>query len=339
VAQRLREAEYHHARLALAVEATALGLWEWDAQTGRTYWSPRQREIFGLPSGQEPTYEFWASALHPEDKDRVIQSVSELMNPQSGGQLELEHRVVHPTGEVRWVLSRGQMTYEEVDGHLTPTRLLGTVLDITSRKQAEEERQLLLRETNHRVLNLFAMTSSMIAMTARSSRSPAEMADRLSGRIGALARAHELIRPALVSEDLAQPPTSLHDLITIVLAPHTDTTGRRLLASGPDVPVGSKAATALTLVFHELATNAAKYGALSVDGGRVEITWHLEGDHVQVHWRESGGPAVTAAPQRQGFGTRLLRGSLNQLAGEISYEWALSGLACIIRFARKRIIL
>jgi two-component sensor histidine kinase len=164
------------------------------------------------------------------------------------------------------------------------------------------------------------------------------MAERLSGRIEALARAHELIRPALVNEDLAQPPTSLHDLIAIVLAPHADIAGRRLLTSGPDVPVGSKAATALTLVFHELATNAAKYGALSVDGGRVEITWHLEGDHVQVHWCETGGPAVTAAPQRQGFGTRLLRGSLNQLAGEITYEWAQSGLVCIIRLTRSNMM-
>ena len=118
-----RTTEYHAQRLGLAIEATQLGLWEWDAQTGQTFWSDRQKEIFGLAPGETATYAFWQEAIHPEDRERVVAAVNALMDPASGGQLRLEHRVLHRNGDIRWVLSSGQMLYEIIAGELKARRL------------------------------------------------------------------------------------------------------------------------------------------------------------------------------------------------------------------------
>ena len=132
-----REAALHNERLALAIEATELGLWEWNVHTGETFWSERQKEIFGLARSEPATYEFWLQAIHPEDRERVVASVGALTDPRSGGQLHVEHRVIHGNGEVRWIVSRGRMLYEVVDGELKPSRLLGTIFDGVARHSQE----------------------------------------------------------------------------------------------------------------------------------------------------------------------------------------------------------
>ena len=186
-------ADFHHERLELAVEATELGLWEWDIRTGELFWSERQRAIFGVAPQAALSYQSWSDALHPEDRDWVIALVRDLLVPGSTGRLQMEHRVVRPSGEVRWVFANGRLLYEGAER--APARLLGTVFDITDRKRAEEDRQLLLRELNHRVKNLFAVTSGLVALTARSAATPQEMGTALRGRIEALARAHDLLQP------------------------------------------------------------------------------------------------------------------------------------------------
>jgi PAS domain S-box-containing protein len=334
-----REAEYHQMRLAIAIDATRLGLWEWDPRTNQTSWSKRQREMFGVADDEEVTTEVWLALLHPEDRDNVIQTVARLTDPQSGGEFDLEYRILHPVLGERWIAGRGQMIYSAHDGALQPDRLLGTVQDITARKQAEQERRLLLRETHHRLQNLFTVASALVKLTSRSSGTPAEMADKLVGRIDALARAHELLAPAIAENAGERMPTSLRDLVMTILAPHTDVADRasRLRVDGPDIVVGPHAATALTLILHELATNATKYGCLSVEGGELHILWAAEEPEIALHWHEIGGPPVGGAPEKQGFGSRLVKGSLSQLDAMMVHDWAAGGLRLVLRMGMSRL--
>jgi PAS domain S-box-containing protein len=322
-----REVALHNERLALAVEATEMGLWEWNAQTGETFWSDRQKDIFGLPKDQPASYEFWYSAIHPEDREQVVSSVGSLSDPRSGGQIQVEHRVVRPDGEVRWILSRGRMLYEIVNGELKPARVLGTIIDITERRRNEEVRQLLVQELNHRVKNLFAMTSGMIALTARTAESPKQMAAALRGRIDALARAHELIRPAITGSEPTDGETSVDGIVQAILAPHiSQGSPSPMTLEGPPVRIGPKAATILTLVLHELATNALKYGALSVPEGHLRISW-VRGVTLTLTWQEENGPAIQSVPGTEGFGSKLVRRSVtDQLGGAIAYDWRAEGL-------------
>ncbi|MBL0405815.1 PAS domain S-box protein [Microvirga aerilata] len=322
-----REAALHNERLALAVEATELGLWEWNARTGEIFWSERQKEIFGLPKNEPATYEFWLSAIHPEDRERVVGGVGALSDPRSGGGLHAEHRVVHRNGDVRWIVSRGRMLYEVVDGELRPSRLLGTIIDITDRRRDEEVRQLLVQELNHRVKNLFAMTSGMVALTARTAETPKQMAAALRGRIEALARAHELIRPAITGSEPSDGETSVAGIVEAILAPHVNQgSPSQMTFEGPSLRIGPKAATILTLVLHELATNASKYGALSVPDGHLRITW-IKGAMLTLLWQEEKGPTISGPPKAEGFGSQLARRSVtDQLGGAIAYDWRPEGL-------------
>ncbi|MBF9232707.1 sensor histidine kinase [Microvirga alba] len=321
----------HHERLALAAEATELGLWEWDVRTGQTYWSERQKEIFGLPIDQPATYDVWLSSLHPEDRDQVLKCVTSLLDPNSDGRLQLEHRITRPDDETRWIIARGRMMYDVVKGVRVPSRLLGTILDITERRKGEETRQLLVQELNHRVKNLFAMASGMVALTAKTAQTPRDMSVVLRGRLQALARAHELIRPAITGDEPAGRETSIDEIVRVVLAPHIDQE-TQMSIDGTLFPVGPRAATSLTLVLHELATNASKYGALSVHEGQVQISWTHDDSTLLLLWQETNGPRIATAPAAEGFGSQLARTSVTgQLGGDIHYDWRSEGLHVRIR--------
>jgi two-component sensor histidine kinase len=197
-----------------------------------------------------------------------------------------------------------------------------------------------MRELNHRVKNLFAMASGMVAMTARSARSPKDMAEALRGRLGALARAHEFVRPVFGPEAPGTPATTLAGLISAILEPHAPGghDDERLVISGPAVSLGPKAVTSLALVLHELATNAAKYGCLSRPDGRLRLTWRIEGDQISLAWQESGGPTITAPPTLEGFGSQLARRTIaGQLGGSMAQHWRPEGLQMEVTFALDRL--
>lgn len=209
------------------------------------------------------------------------------------------------------------------------------VRDITERKQAEETQRLLLREMNHRVKNLFALVDGMIALSSRSARTPQEMARSLRGRLHALVRAHDLVRPeAMDTEQTPSERTTIDALVCTVLLPHagSDQAHKRILTSGPDVLVGARAATSLALTLHESATNAAKYGALSDPNGSIRIEWCTRGDSFHLQWEETGGPAIVVPPPTRGFGSVLAERSIvDQLGGQIDRDWRRAGL--ILRIA------
>jgi PAS domain S-box-containing protein len=207
--------------------------------------------------------------------------------------------------------------------------VLCIVCETTERVVAQERQRLLLRETNHRLKNLFAMVDAMISLSVRSARTPEEFAEALRGRLAALLRAKELVRPGTISEEHAAiERTTVAALVRTILQPyHDDTSRERISASGPDVVVGGTAVTSLALALHESATNAVKYGALSKPNGAIRIRWDTQDADFRLEWEETGGPAIVATPNADGFGSILTERSITrQLGGKIEYDWQRNGL-------------
>lgn len=249
------------------------------------------------------------------------------------GALEAAHKAERSHFEAFCPTAKGTPKWWDVS--VTPVRdeqrnlrrIVSISRDITERKRAEEKTKLLLRELNHRVKNLFTIASGMVNMTARSARSTAEMAEALGGRLMALARSHDLIRPAITDEAGGLEVATLRELVTAVVAPHLAVSDDQLRLRGPDVEIGPGAATSFALMLHELATNSAKYGALSVSQGRLDICWEVGVEGLKLTWGESGGPAIDSPPERKGFGSQLARRSASgQLGGSIAYDWKPTGV-------------
>ena len=209
---------------------------------------------------------------------------------------------------------------------------INMLVDITDRKKAEEQRQLLLREMNHRAKNFIAVASTLVTLSAKHAKTKDDLATTIRNRLDALLRAHELVRPAIVEQMEDDCPTAtLEGLINTIFAPYVDVNaapdGRRLIADGPAVKIGAQAATGLALLFHELATNAAKYGALTSSGGRIDIGWSVVEEELRLHWSEHGGPRIERQPELEGFGTLLSRMSISgQLGGQLGRTWRPEGL-------------
>ena len=204
--------------------------------------------------------------------------------------------------------------------------------DNTERRRAHEKQMLLLREMSHRVKNLFALTGGVVALSARFARTPEELAETVRGRLNALAQAHDLTLPDLRDgSDRPDRQTTLRALVQTIVSPHSDPArdggDRVTIGDGPEVPIGGGAITSIALLLHEFATNAAKYGALSLPTGRVHVAWTVEGDDLHLVWRERGGPPVGGQPDGEGFGSLLGRATVKgQLGGSISREWEPEGL-------------
>lgn len=199
--------------------------------------------------------------------------------------------------------------------------------DITERRRAQDQQQMLLREMDHRIKNLFTLAAGVVSLSAQAADSPDALAEAVQHRLAALSRAHSLTLPRrFIDAAGAAQATTLHALIATIVAPYE---GRqpRVLVSGADCLVGGAAITSLALLFNEFATNAAKYGSLSVPGGRIAVTCTQEGDRMHIVWTESGGPPVSAPGAAEGFGSVLAEGTVKrQLAGELTREWQADGL-------------
>ncbi|MBW8727725.1 MAG: PAS domain S-box protein [Inquilinus limosus] len=200
------------------------------------------------------------------------------------------------------------------------------VRDITEQRRAQERQVMLLREMSHRVKNLFALTGAVVTLSARSSASVEQLTEAVQSRLGALARAHDLTL-ADIGREKAATPTSLHTLAWTIVSPYEDAPGQRVSISGPDLAIEGHAVTGLALVFHEFATNAAKYGALSMPDGQIGITVAVDADQLRLDWLERGGPPVAAAPAANGFGTWLADSTIkSQLKGDLVRRWHRDGL-------------
>ncbi|TAL28500.1 MAG: PAS domain S-box protein [Phenylobacterium sp.] len=253
--------------------------------------------------------------IHPDDFHHVGRRLAYLAQRPDGEVSEFELRVLRPDGTYRWILDRAVVFERNANGRIVKT--LSAAIDIDERKRAEERRTLLINELNHRVKNTLAAVQSIARQTLRSERNPAEMSEIFTARLVSLSAAHDI----LTRENWEG--AGMREIAQVGLAPFDET---RITVSGPEVRVTARAAIALSMALHELATNATKYGGLSGDVGGVALTWRTrrEDDRVlfELEWREFGGPPV-AAPKRRGFGSRLLsqgvRADLNGVA-ELLFE-------------------
>ncbi|HEY2661558.1 MAG TPA: HWE histidine kinase domain-containing protein [Caulobacteraceae bacterium] len=319
----LRQSEQ---QLEFALHAGRLGSWAIDLDTGRLTISEFFRENFGI-SHAEPLERLDQidQYIHPEDREALNQTRERAI--RDGTDMESEHRTLSPDGVVRWMLVRGRAVYDE---HGVARRMAGVSLDITARKAAEERQRLLLDELNHRVKNTLATVQSIALQTGRDTGTGANFEGAFLARLGALARVHDLL--SRVSWEGA----SLAAVVQQTLAPHLAAGDHnRLIVEGPDLRLGPNAAITLTMAFHELATNAAKYGALSVESGHVEVRWRMDTPSapmlVEINWAESGGPPVTA-PSRRGFGSRFIeRGVAREFDGSVELDFAPVGVSCRMR--------
>ena len=208
---------------------------------------------------------------------------------------------------------------------LASGRLLTVVIrDVSERKQREEEQQLIAGELAHRIRNLMTIVTSLVSLTACGSHDVDGFRDTLLARLMAISRANDALIAGAWRE------TQLRPLIDAELEPFR-TPRTPIILEGPKVRVSAKMAIALGLVMHELATNAAKYGALSCAGGRVEVDWSLCPDgQLAIHWREREGPPVRP-PVKAGFGTEMIRRTLAAQRGEASMHYNPSGFECGLR--------
>jgi PAS domain S-box-containing protein len=211
--------------------------------------------------------------------------------------------------------------------------------DITDRRRAREQEHLLLREMNHRVKNLFSLAGSIVSLSARSAKTPQELARSVGDRLAALARAHDLTLTnnagaAASTENAA----TLHSLIKTVVSPYEDKDKARIVISGADVPLSPDAVSALALLVHEFTTNAAKYGSLSVPEGRIAVRILTDGSRLILIWEERDGPQLKAQRGDEGFGSVMTRAAAEgQLGGTISHHWASEGLTIRLSISRARL--
>ncbi|MCJ2054644.1 PAS domain S-box protein [Methylobacterium sp. J-070] len=206
-------------------------------------------------------------------------------------------------------------------GYATVTR------DLRESKRAEEARDLLIRELSHRIKNIFAVVGGLAALTARSDPAAKPFATAFRERLGALAQAHEYVRPHTPESAPAVAGQTVFGLMRLIMAAYEEGGRSRVAISGDDAEIGERTATALALIMHEQATNAMKYGGLSTKEGGVALSGHREAERYTLTWAEAGGPPVTGAPSRKGFGTVLAERSVaGQLDGVLERDWAPGGL-------------
>ncbi len=212
--------------------------------------------------------------------------------------------------------------------------------DITELRRAREQQQLLLREMDHRIKNLFSLASGVVSLSARSARTSKELAADVVARLNALARAHALTltKPSDVAHS-AERPASLHELIKTLTLPYENRTNdqARVVVGGADIEVSVRSMTSMALLLHEFTTNAAKYGALSTSAGYIEVSCHDEGSEFVLIWKEHLGPRLDREIDVEGFGSVLTRSAVKSLGGSISRDWAPDGLTIRVSVASDRL--
>jgi len=275
--------------------------------------------------------EGWSDMFHVDDRERAWARWQHSL--ATGDPYEIEYRLRHRSGNYRWVLGRA-LPVRNDDGSIR--RWIGTCTDIDSARRAAEQNEILSRELSHRIKNIFAVISGLVRMSARRMPEVRGFADDLAGRIGALGAAHDLARPHSERSRPSVGEATLHTILRELLAPYA---AGQWQVTGDDVAIDDRGATPIALVFHELATNAAKYGALSVPDGTLTLQTKVVDDAVSIEWHERGGPPVGAAPDTTGFGTRLAQLSIEQqLGGTIERDWRREGLIVRIGVARGALV-
>jgi PAS domain S-box-containing protein len=285
------------------------------------YFNARWYEFTGASPGSTDG-EGWNSMVHPEDRPLTWERWRNSLS--TGEPYEIEYRLLNASGEYRWTLGRA-MPMGDAEGNIA--RWFGTCTEIHEQKLLHDQRQLISEELSHRIKNIFSIISGMIGLAARRHPEAKAIAGDLRERIAALGRAHDFVRPHSRASMPETEPRSLQGVLRQIFRPYDAECGPRIEVTGDDPFIDDRAATPFALLFHELATNAAKYGALSRDAGFVRLEIKKVGEDFVLDWLESGGPPITSPPDHAGFGTHLIEiGALRQLGGTLTRNWNPEGL-------------
>jgi PAS domain S-box-containing protein len=304
-------------RLQLAFDATRLGWWQYDVVRHVGSGDARFKEIFDVTD--EIPIEDLTKLVHPDDVERFRadrQAALDPVNPTP--YVHHEYRLRQQDGTVRWVETNALAYFEGAGPERRAVSLGGTVQDITERKEREENEHLLMREVNHRAKNMLSVVDAIAHQTA--ARNAEGFVERFSERIQALSANQDLlVRNEWKGVDIA-------DLVRAQLAHFADLIGSRIVVHGPKLRLRAASAQSIGLALHELSTNAGKYGALSIDRGRVDVRWGIDGDTFTMSWTEREGPPVPA-PKRRGFGTLVMQTMTERsLTGEVDLLYPTSGV-------------
>jgi PAS domain S-box-containing protein len=309
-------------RLAFALSAADIGTWDFDPQANVLNWDDRCYQLFGLTPGRPISFEIFLAGIHPQDREATEKACLDAMQPDGAGEYDIEYRTIgFEDGIERWCSAKGKGIFENG----TATRFIGTIRDISKLKRAELQQQLLTRELEHRMKNTMAMVGAIASQTFRTATTKEEARTIFDARLHALNQAHDV----LVQSSWTSAPMPI--VVEGALEPHRTGEGR-IRTKGPSVDLTARQALSLSLALHELATNAAKYGALSVPGGTIDVTWDCttsgSSRSLCFLWRESGGPVV-APPSRRGFGSRLIESTLSSDFGSsVKVEYRPEGVVC-----------
>lgn len=310
------------------VLADAMPQMVWSTQPDgfHDYYNARWYEFTGVPAGTTDG-EGWNDMFHVDDQERAWTVWRHSL--ETGEPYEIEYRLKHHSGTYRWALGRA-VAIRDDDGQIT--RWFGTCTDIDELKKLEQGRELVSQELSHRIKNIFAVVTALVALSARQYPEAKAFSASLRTRIAALARAHEFVRPHTETSKPTIGATTLHAFLADLFKAYADEAGApRVVIQGDDAVFDDQAATSVALLFHELATNAAKYGSLSEKAGQVALSTALEEDRFILTWTETGGPPVTGTPSRNGFGSSLATLSVQgQLGGRLEREWRPEGLHIVV---------
>jgi PAS domain S-box-containing protein len=315
--------ETRDALLRLAESSAGVGVWVADLQVGTMTGTPQFFSLLGLEPPEGPvSQDFTRRFRHPDDRERVTQGFHDAL--ASGTDVyETEYRIVRPSGEVRWIFGRGRVS-RDAEGR--PKRYSGVDIDITERKKQDEHLRMVMRELLHRTDNLLTVVQGLSRQTAHRSTSLEEFDATFTARLKGLGESSAL----LTRQDWRGAP--LNELILAQSAPFA--APARFVLEGPAVLLSPKATQNLGLAFHELCTNAIKYGALSQPEGRVAVHWEVGADpegSLDLVWTEAGGPPVKP-PRRSGFGRVVSEKMLARALGaEVTTDFAPSGLVWRLR--------
>ncbi|ODT72158.1 MAG: hypothetical protein ABS75_05020 [Pelagibacterium sp. SCN 63-23] len=318
VAEALAESELQFRTLT---DAMPQMIWSTGADGYHDYYNAGWYDFTGLEQGAGQG-EAWTEIFHPEERKQVDELWRESL--KSGEPFQVEYRLRHRSGEYRWALCRA-LPVRDASGHVA--RWIGTCTDIHESRMVAEERELVAQELSHRIKNIFAVLNGIISLSARTAPESKNFADQLRQRIYALGEAHDFVRPHTHLSGVPEQQGRLSALIERLMRPYNGGEGERVSFQGDDAEIDDAAATPLALLFHELATNAAKYGALSTPEGRVSIAGEQSGAEYRLLWRERGGPAVAEPNGQGGFGSRLVSLSVEgQMRGTLERHWRADGL-------------
>jgi two-component sensor histidine kinase/DNA-binding response OmpR family regulator len=313
--QRLLDSEQ---RRSFALAAGHMGSWDWDLLNNQCVWDEGQCKIFGVDPGVfVPELTAIRAFFADSEWRRLVKILAKASVDNASCQTEVE--ITRADGTKCWCILSAAGSFDEA-GRLI--RVSGVTIDITARKDAEEHQLLLAREVDHRARNTLAIVQAIVRLTK--AKSTADYITDVEGRIQSLAATHNLLSATRwIGADMER-------LVREELAPYCQEMPSKLVIDGRPVTLTPDRAQTVGLAIHELATNAAKYGALSCDTGTVRISWRLSGGEIALQWQESGGPRVTP-PKSKGFGTKIINSSVkNHGSSGVTFDWQPEGLRCTL---------